>query len=133
MPFLHITVNDSSCLDPRTVESRGGGFPSKSKDQSHAIAHSPGSTMPSADTPPMPDARRNVTVGTEGEYERSKHGQLYGRGNPTPPIRRGASSDRAAAGIAAPVVCHAPAVTQKWPLVRFQIAGYFGNIVSIAR
>src|SRR5215211_3884644 len=79
--------------------------------------------MPSADTPrepvpvsrdeeqPMPDARRNVTVGTEGEYERSQARALYGRGNPTPPIRRGASSDRAAAGVAATVVCHAPAVT----------------------
>jgi hypothetical protein len=57
----------------------GGGFAPKSEDQPHALAHAPGTTMPSTDTTrepvpvagyderPMPDARGNVSRRAEGE------------------------------------------------------------------
>jgi hypothetical protein len=75
------------------VVTPGGGDRQKSEDQPHAkqIAHAPGVTMPSADTPrepvqvtgdaqrSMPDARRNVARSTEGKYERAQTWALYGR------------------------------------------------------
>ncbi len=75
----HVHVHEGGQAIVGNVESPGGGFAPKSKEQPHALAHAPGSPMPSADTPrepvpvagdeerPMPDARRNVTGRTEGE------------------------------------------------------------------
>jgi hypothetical protein len=60
------------------VESRGGGFAPKAKDQPHALSHAPGTTMRSADAPrepvpvardeerPLPNARRDVSGRPEG-------------------------------------------------------------------
>uniref|UniRef100_UPI00067646B6 hypothetical protein n=1 Tax=Bradyrhizobium japonicum TaxID=375 RepID=UPI00067646B6 len=75
----HVHVHEGGQAIVGNVESRGGGVSSQSKDQSHAIAHAPGATMPSAnarrDPVPvagnaersMPDARRTVTGRAEGE------------------------------------------------------------------
>ena len=84
------------------VESRGGGFAPKSKEQPHALGFAPGPTMPSADATrepvpvtgdeqrSMPDARRNVSGCTErGMQERSQARPLYGRGNRTAAGGRG--------------------------------------------
>ena len=75
----HVHVHEGGQAIVGNVESPGGGFAPKSKEQPHALAHAPGTTMPSADTPrepvpvasdaerPMPDARRNVTGRAEGK------------------------------------------------------------------
>jgi hypothetical protein len=75
----HVHVHEGGQAIVGNVESRGGGFAPKAKDQPHPLAHAPGTTMPSADTPrepmpvardeerSMPDARRNVTGRSEGE------------------------------------------------------------------
>ncbi len=75
----HVHVHEGGQAIVGNVETPGGGFASKSKEQPHALAHAPGTPMPSADTArepvpvardeerPMPDARRNVTGRTEGE------------------------------------------------------------------
>ena len=75
----HVHVHEGGQAIVGNVESPGGGFAPKSKDQPHALAHAPGSPMRSADTTrepvpvasdaerPMSDARRNVTGRTEGE------------------------------------------------------------------
>jgi hypothetical protein len=66
-------------IKPLVVEAPGGGFASKSRDQPHAIGHTPGSSMLSTDTTrepvpvagdaerPLSDARRPISGGAEGE------------------------------------------------------------------
>ena len=75
----HVHVHEGGQAIVGNVESRGGGFAPKAKDQPHALAHAPGTTMPSADAPrepvpvardaerALPDARRTVAGRTEGE------------------------------------------------------------------
>ena len=77
----HVHVHEGGQAIVGSVESPGGGFAPKSKEQPHAkqIIHAPGQTMPSADPSrdrvpvtrnaerAMPDARRNVSRRTEGE------------------------------------------------------------------
>jgi len=75
----HVHVHEGGQAIVGNVEDRGGGFPSKSKEQPHALAYTPGATMPSAyaarepvpvacdEERPMPDARRPLTGSTEGE------------------------------------------------------------------
>ena len=75
----HVHVHEGGQAIVGNVESRGGGFAPKSKDQPHALTYAPGATMPSTDPPrepvpvagdgerPLPDARRNVAGRTEGE------------------------------------------------------------------
>ena len=75
----HVHVHEGGQAIVGNVETPGGGFTPKSKDQPHAIAYAPGTPMPSTDTPrepmpvardaerPMPDARRNVTGRAEGK------------------------------------------------------------------
>ena len=75
----HVHVHEGGQAIVGNVESRGEGPPPKAKDQPHALAHAPGATMPSADTPreplpvagnakrPLPDARRTVARSTEGK------------------------------------------------------------------
>jgi hypothetical protein len=74
----HVHVHEGGQAIVGNVESRGGGFAPKAKDQPHALAHAPGTTMPSADAPrepvpvardeerPLPDARRTVAGRSEG-------------------------------------------------------------------
>jgi hypothetical protein len=74
----HVHVHEGGQAIVGNVESRGGGFAPKAKDQPHAITHAPGTTMPSADAPrepvpvardeerPLPDARRTVAGRSEG-------------------------------------------------------------------
>jgi hypothetical protein len=69
----HVHVHKGGQAIVGNVESPGGGFAPKSKDQPHALTHAPGTPMPSADTPrepvsvtgneerPLPDARRNIS------------------------------------------------------------------------
>jgi hypothetical protein len=75
----HVHVHEGGQAIVGNVESRGGGVASKAKEQAHALAHTPGATMPSADPPrqpvpiacdeewAVPDARRNVTGRAEGK------------------------------------------------------------------
>jgi hypothetical protein len=75
----HVHVHKGGQAIVGNVESPGGGFSSKSEEQPHALAHAPGTPMPSADPPrepvsvasneewPMPDARRDVTRPAERE------------------------------------------------------------------
>jgi hypothetical protein len=75
----HVHVHEGGQAIVGNVETQGGGFAPKTKDQPHALTHAPGATMRSADTPrepvpvacdeerPMPDARRNVTGRPKGE------------------------------------------------------------------
>jgi hypothetical protein len=75
----HVHVHEGGRAIVGNVETPGGGFSPKAKDQPHALTHAPGATMRSADTPrepvpvtcdeerPVPDARRNITGRTEGE------------------------------------------------------------------
>ena len=77
----HVHVHEGGQAIVGNVESPGGGFASKSKEQPHAkqIAHAPQPTMPSADPTrePVPvtgdaersmqDARRTVARRTEGQ------------------------------------------------------------------
>jgi hypothetical protein len=75
----HVHVHEGGQAIVGNVESPGGGFASKSKDQPHALAHAPSTPIRSAHTPrepvsvardeerPMQDARRNVTGRTEGQ------------------------------------------------------------------
>jgi hypothetical protein len=75
----HVHVHEGGQAIVGNVESRGGGFTPKREEQPHAIAHAPGTTMPSTDTTreplpvagnaerPLPDARRTVTGRAEGE------------------------------------------------------------------
>jgi hypothetical protein len=75
----HVHVHEGGQAIVGNVESRGGGFAPKAKDQPHALAHAPGTTMPSTDPPrdavpipsdaerPLPDARRNITGRAEGK------------------------------------------------------------------
>jgi hypothetical protein len=74
----HVHVHEGGQAIVGNVESRGGGFASKAKEQPHALAHAPGATMPGSDAPrqPMPvtcdeeralpDARRPLAGRTEG-------------------------------------------------------------------
>src|SRR6478735_11682726 len=69
----HVHVYEGGQAIVGNVESRGGGFAPKSKEQPHALGFAPGPTMPSADATrepvpvtgdeerSMPDARRNVS------------------------------------------------------------------------
>jgi hypothetical protein len=75
----HVHVHKGGQAIVGNVESPGGGFTPKSKDQPHALAHAPGTPMPSADTPrdpmpvtsdeerPMPDARGNLPGRSKGK------------------------------------------------------------------
>ena len=75
----HVHVHEGGQAIVGNVEAPGGGFASKSKDQPHAIAHAPGTPMPSTDTTgepvpvtrdaerPLPDARRTLSGSTEGK------------------------------------------------------------------
>jgi hypothetical protein len=75
----HVHVHEGGQAIVGNVETPGGGFTPKSKDQPHALAYAPGATMWSPDTTresvpvasdaerPVPDARRNVTGRTEGQ------------------------------------------------------------------
>ena len=75
----HVHVHEGGQAIVGNVESRGGGFTPKREEQPHAIAHAPGTTMPSTDTTreplpvagdaerPLPDARRTVTGRAEGQ------------------------------------------------------------------
>jgi hypothetical protein len=75
----HVHVHEGGQAIVGNVETPGGGFASKSREQPHALAHAPSAPMPSADTTrepvpvardeerPMPDARRNVTGGAQGK------------------------------------------------------------------
>ena len=75
----HVHVHEGGQAIVGSVESRGGGFASKSKDQPHALAHTPGVEMPSPDPSrdplpvpcneerPLPDARRAIAGRTEGK------------------------------------------------------------------
>jgi hypothetical protein len=68
------------------VESRAEGSHRKPKGQPHALAHSPGTSLPSADTMrepvpvtcdeerSLPDARRTLTGGSKGNRNAWKHG-----------------------------------------------------------
>ena len=55
----HVHVHEGGQAIVGNVESRGGGFASKAKEQPHALTHAPGATMPGADAPrqPLPVAR----------------------------------------------------------------------------
>jgi len=75
----HVHVHEGGQAIVGNVESPGGGFTSKSKERPHALGYAPGQTMPSTDTSrvpvsvagdeerAMPDARRGVSGGPEGE------------------------------------------------------------------
>ena len=75
----HVHVHEGGQAIVGNVESRGGGFTPKREEQPHAIAHAPGTTMPSTDTTreplpvagnaerPLPDARRTLAGRAEGE------------------------------------------------------------------
>jgi hypothetical protein len=75
----HVHVHEGGQAIVGNVGGQGGGFTPKAKDQPHALAHAPGTTMPSADPPrqpvpvtsnaerPLPDARRTITGRPEGE------------------------------------------------------------------
>ena len=79
MTVEHVYVYEGGQAIVGNVESRGGGFAPKSKEQPHALGYAPGQTVPSADTTrepvsvpgdeerSMPDARRNVSGRAEGE------------------------------------------------------------------
>jgi len=79
MTVEHVHVYEGGQAIVGNVETRGGGFAPKTKDQPHAPAYSPGATMRSPDTPrePMPvacdaerslpDARRKVAGSAERE------------------------------------------------------------------
>jgi hypothetical protein len=75
----HVHVHEGGQAIVGNVQTRGGGFTPKSEDQPHALAHAPGATLPSTDTPresvpvasdgerSMPNARRSVSGGSEGK------------------------------------------------------------------
>jgi hypothetical protein len=74
----HVHVHEGAQAIVGNVESRGGGITPKPEDQPHALAHVPGTAMPSRDTTrepvpvardeerSMPDARRTVAGRSEG-------------------------------------------------------------------
>ena len=73
----HVHVHEGGQAIVGNVESRGGGFASKAKEQPQALTHALGATMPGADAPRQPtavacdekrslsDARRAVAGRTE--------------------------------------------------------------------
>ena len=75
----HVHVHAGGQAVVGMVNTPGGGDQSKSKEQPHALAHTPGATMPCPNTQrefmhvasdgerPVPDARRGLTRRTEGE------------------------------------------------------------------
>ena len=77
MTVEHVHVHEGGQAIVGNVESRGGGFAPKSKEQPHALGYAPGTTMPSADATrepvsvsgdeerSMPDARRKIDGRTE--------------------------------------------------------------------
>jgi hypothetical protein len=74
----HVHVHEGAQAIVGNVDTRGGGFASKSEEQSRALGYEPITPMPRADTPrePVPvtsdserslsDARRNVTGRSKG-------------------------------------------------------------------
>ena len=74
----HVHVHEGGQAIVGNVGAPGGGLAVKSGDQPHALAHAPGTTMPSTDTPrepmsvsgdeerPLSDARRNISGRSEG-------------------------------------------------------------------
>lgn len=75
----HVHVHEGGQAIVGNVETPGGGFAPKSKEQPHALGYAPGTPMPSEDAArepvpvagheerSMPDARRNVAGRSEGE------------------------------------------------------------------
>jgi|SRR5262249_12872156 len=75
----HVHVHQGGQAIVGNVQSPGGGFASKSKEQAHAIAYAPGTPLPCPDTAretvpvasdaerPLPDARRKIDRRSEGE------------------------------------------------------------------
>jgi hypothetical protein len=75
----HVHVHAGGQAVVGTVETPGGGLPSKPKDQPHAMAYAPRVPLPSTDAPrdavpvasdaerAMPDARRKVDGRAEGK------------------------------------------------------------------
>jgi hypothetical protein len=75
----HVHVHSGGQAVVGIVETPGGGSPSKSEEQPHAIAYAPGIEMPSPNPErstvssasdverPLPDARRNVARRSEGQ------------------------------------------------------------------
>ena len=75
----HVHVHEGGQAIVGNVESRGGGFAPKAKEQPHALAHAPGATMPGSDAPrqpvsvacdeerSLPDARRPLAGRPEGK------------------------------------------------------------------
>ena len=69
----HVHVHQGGQAIVGNVQSPGGGFAPKAKDQPHALAHAPGTPLPCPDTSrepvpvagdaerPLPDARWNIT------------------------------------------------------------------------
>jgi hypothetical protein len=74
----HVHVHQGGQAIVGSVTAAGGGSPSKSEEQPHAIAYAPGIEMPSQNPErstvpstshaerPLPDARREVSGSTEG-------------------------------------------------------------------
>jgi hypothetical protein len=75
----HVHVHEGGQAIVGNVETKGGGVPNEVKEQPHALAHAPGATMPSPDTPrepvqvardaerPLPHARRDLNGRAEGK------------------------------------------------------------------
>ena len=75
----HVHVHEGGQAIVGNVEAPGGGVPSQSKDQPHALAYAPGTTMPSRnktrdpvsvasdDERSMPDARGKVAGASDGK------------------------------------------------------------------
>jgi hypothetical protein len=75
----HVHVHEGGQAIVGNVETKGGGIAKEVKEQPHALAYAPGTTMPGPDTQrepvrvardaerSLPDARRNLNGRTEGK------------------------------------------------------------------
>jgi hypothetical protein len=68
----HVHVHEGGQAIVGNVEAPGGGVPSKTKDQPHALDYAPGETMPSTDTvrervPVARDAERAGAIGGKAD------------------------------------------------------------------
>ena len=75
----HVHVHQGGQAIVGNIQSPGGGFAPKAKDQPHALAHAPSATLPSPDAGrepvpvtgnaerPLPDARRKIDGRSEGK------------------------------------------------------------------
>ncbi len=77
----HVHVHEGGQAIVGNVESRGGGFASKAKEQPHALTHAPGATMPGADAPqlPMPVRCRMHGGSSPGAPKGNKNALKHGR------------------------------------------------------